>query len=596
MGIGSSKIQLNQNQEYRLKKQQKNVVCNIKINNVEKGDGFLCFCPKTESRILITDTRTFQEKDINDKNEMVLILKNKENYSIDLKIPRAYYMNQKEGIIMLEIKEEDNLKSGEDGNFVEFDDDINNNDTSKYNKKNIYLLPFELEKEKFPVGKITKVNEKDDLIEHNCENIKKNILYAPILLLENYKVIGFNRSQTKGIFLKKFLDEFKKKEKELKKEIQKKLEEQKRIRLEEQRKSEEQKKLKEEEQKKLKEEEEQKKIEAQKKKEEEQKKLKEEEEQKKIEDQKIKEEQKRKLNEMLKLKEEKNKIILHLEIKQEDFGKEIYFLDSSYKEKKKIINEDDIHFMESIENYKNKIKMNITLPNKTEKKDMSFNNKFKPKKEDKIGNENNTYIIEIEFPIKIKFCGYMFYNCSNITEVDLSKFDASEVTKMNDMFSYCTNIKTIKFKKQEINNVTNMNYMFNYCKNLEAIDLSQFNTRNVTHMGAMFQNCEKLEKIDLSNFDTKNVIQFGCMFNDCYNLKEIIFSDKFTSSKAMFIPWMFYGCENLEKIDLTYFQIYHIQDRTKVFEGCYKLNEIKVKSDSIYEYKQLFPEFTKKFK
>ena len=545
MGIGSSKIQLNQNQEYRLKKQQKNVVCNIKINNVEKGDGFLCFCPKTKARILITDTRTFQEKDINDKNEMVLILKNKENYSIDLKIPRAYYMNQKEGIIMLEIKEEDNLNSGEDGNFVEFDDDINNNDTSKYNKKNIYLLPFELEKEKFPIGKITKVNEKDDLIEHNCENIKKNILYAPILLLENYKVIGFNRSQTKGIFLKKFLDEFE-------------------IRIEEQRKSEEQKKLKEE-------------------------------EQKKIEAQKKKEEQKRKLNEMLKLKEEKNKIILHLEIKQEDFGKEIYFLDSHYKGKKEAINEDDINFMESIENYKNKIKMNITLPNKTEKKDMSFNNKFKPKKEDKIGNENNTYIIEIELPMKIKFCGYMFYNCSNITEVDLSKFDASEVTKMNDMFSYCTNIKTIKFKKQEINNVTNMNYMFNYCKNLEAIDLSQFNTRNVTHMGAMFQNCEKLEKIDLSNFDTKNVIQFGCMFNDCYNLKEIIFSDKFTSSKAMFIPWMFYGCENLEKIDLTYFQIYHIQDRTKVFEGCDKLNKIKVKSDSIYEYMQLFPEFEKKF-
>ena len=299
---------------------------------------------------------------------------------------------------------------------------------------------------------------------------------------------------------------------------------------------------------------------------------------------------------MLKLKEEKNKIILHLEIKQEDFDKEIYFLDSNYKEEKKIISEDDILFMNSIENYKKDIKINITLPNKKEKKDLSFLNKFKPNKNDKIGNENNKYTIEIELPVKIKYCQYMFYNCSNITEVDLSEFDASEVTKMNDMFSYCTNIKTIKFQDEgSIKNVTNMNYMLNYCKKLEAIDLSIFDTQKVTHMGAMFQNCEKLEKIDLSNFDTKKVIQFGCMFNDCYNLKEIKFSNKFTLSKAMFIPWMFYGCENLEKLDLTHFEIKNIQDRAKVFEGCDKLKEIKVNLACINAFELLFPEFKEKF-
>ena len=229
MGGSSSKIQLNKNQEYQLKKQQQNVVCNIKINNVEKGEGFLCFCPKTKIPMLITDTRTFQEKDINNKNKMELILRNKEkyhNYHIDLKIPRACYMNKDEEIIMFEIKEEDKLKSGKYDNFAEFDANINYNDISKYNNKSIYLLTYSLEKEKFPVGKITKTNEKDDSIEHNCENIKKNILYAPILLLDNYKVIGFNQLQTKGIFLKKFLKEFEEKEKELKRiELQKQLEE-----------------------------------------------------------------------------------------------------------------------------------------------------------------------------------------------------------------------------------------------------------------------------------------------------------------------------------------------------------------------------------
>ena len=185
MGGSSSKLQLNQNQEYQLKKQLKNVVFKILVNKVEKGDGFLCFYPKTKTRILITDTRTFKENDIKNQKNMELILRNKEIYRIDLNIPRACYMNEDEEIIMLEIKEEDNLKSGEDGNFVEFDDNIKSNDISKYNNKNIYLLPSELGKEKFPVGRITKMDEKDGSIEHNCENIKKNILYAPILLLDN---------------------------------------------------------------------------------------------------------------------------------------------------------------------------------------------------------------------------------------------------------------------------------------------------------------------------------------------------------------------------------------------------------------------------
>jgi surface protein len=120
--------------------------------------------------------------------------------------------------------------------------------------------------------------------------------------------------------------------------------------------------------------------------------------------------------------------------------------------------------------------------------------------------------------------------------------------------------------------------MFNYCKNLLAIYLSKINTENVGSMAGMFQHCEKLKKLDLSNFDIKNNTQLSCMFNDCYELEEIIFSQNFDTKKVAFMPWMFYGCENLRNLDLTSFEFDKsiIRDMSQMFIGCNKLEEIKV--------------------
>ena len=251
--------------------------------------------------------------------------------------------------------------------------------------------------------------------------------------------------------------------------------------------------------------------------------------------------------------------------------------------------------MEEIDEYKDEIKLNIILPNKKRKENLPFSNNFKPESKDYNQNGNCIYIVEVEFPKPIINCGYMFYDCNNIIEVDLSNFDTSNITNMNDMFSYCINVRKIKFpsnanKSNIIEKVTNMNYMFNYCKNLEEIDLSIFKTENVTSMGGMFQNCEKLEKINLENFNTKNVVQLGCMFNDCYNLKEITFSQDFTISKALFIPWMFYGCESLKKLDLRYFNFRNVMDRSKIFGGCDQLKVVDVNRDDFVIFNSLSKE------
>ena len=78
---------------------------------------------------------------------------------------------------------------------------------------------------------------------------------------------------------------------------------------------------------------------------------------------------------------------------------------------------------------------------------------FKPEKE-------GIYEINIKFNIKIKDCSFMFWNCSNLTNIDLSSFDTK--------------------------NIINMSYMFHYCINLTNIDLSSFDTKNLTNMSYMF--------------------------------------------------------------------------------------------------------------
>ena len=57
-----------------------------------------------------------------------------------------------------------------------------------------------------------------------------------------------------------------------------------------------------------------------------------------------------------------------------------------------------------------------------------------------------------------------------------------------------------------------MSGMFFECSSLTNIDLSNFNAQNVTNMSFMFYKCSSLTNIDLSNFNTQNVTDMSFMF------------------------------------------------------------------------------------
>ena len=80
--------------------------------------------------------------------------------------------------------------------------------------------------------------------------------------------------------------------------------------------------------------------------------------------------------------------------------------------------------------------------------------------------------IKIIFKKDITITNYLFYNCSSIQSLDLSKFKTDNVTDMSYMFSGCSSLKELNLSNFKTDNLTNMSYMFYNCSSLSNLDLS----------------------------------------------------------------------------------------------------------------------------
>ena len=148
----------------------------------------------------------------------------------------------------------------------------------------------------------------------------------------------------------------------------------------------------------------------------------------------------------------------------------------------------------------------------------------------------------------------LFLLSSKITQLDLSSWNTTNITRMTSVFSHCTNLEKVNVSSWDTSKVTIMSEMFYWCKNLKELDLTNFNTEQVTSMQSMFGYCNKLEKIELDSFDTSNVINMMGMFRDVLNLTELKLSN-FNTEKVENFNSMFFGSYKLQKLDISNFKI-----------------------------------------
>ena len=264
----------------------------------------------------------------------------------------------------------------------------------------------------------------------------------------------------------------------------------------------------------------------------------------------------------------KNEIKILINIGKEDINKDIYFL-SDEDIDENIKGNEIKNNIENFEKYEhislkdlNDINVELYINNKKYK----YQKYFKPDKE-------GIYEILLIFNVHINDCTGMFFGCSSLANIDLSSFNAKEVSNMCEMFAGCSKLTNVDLSLSEANQITNMSAMFFGCTNLTKINLSSLNINKVANTSKMFAGCSQLTNIDLSSFDTKQVTNMSEMFFGCTNLTNLNLSS-FDTKQVTDMSKMFAGCSKLTNINLSSFDTKQVTNMSGMFVRCSSLTNI----------------------
>ena len=178
---------------------------------------------------------------------------------------------------------------------------------------------------------------------------------------------------------------------------------------------------------------------------------------------------------------------------------------------------------------------------------------------------------------KVTDMSAMFNSCEYLSELNISSFDTSNVKKMDNMFCHCHALKTLDLSSFVPEKVENMKSMFFCCATLESITFSNFNTINVKNMEQMFYYCLSLTDLDLSSFNTSNVTTMTGMFGYCKKLQTLNVSS-FNTNEVTAMNGMFESCETIESLDLSSFNTQKVQYMDSMFASCKALKNLDVSS------------------
>ena len=113
-------------------------------------------------------------------------------------------------------------------------------------------------------------------------------------------------------------------------------------------------------------------------------------------------------------------------------------------------------------------------------------------------------------------------------------------------------------------------------KQEECYEIKLQFSSNIEKMSYMFYGCSNLTKINLSSFDTESVNNMSYLFYDCSNL--ITIEPSLLKLKNVInMSSMFYNCSNLEKIELN-FNTNNIINMSYMFCNCFSVKEIHLSS------------------
>lgn len=123
---------------------------------------------------------------------------------------------------------------------------------------------------------------------------------------------------------------------------------------------------------------------------------------------------------------------------------------------------------------------------------------------------------------KVTNMSYIFAGSSELTTLDISRWDTRNVTDMSHMFSDARALTNLDLSNWDTHNVTDMASMFNSASSLKTLNVSRWDTRNVVNMMSMFSGAESLTTLDIGNWNIDKVKNIALMFYEMSGLQTLI--------------------------------------------------------------------------
>lgn len=134
-----------------------------------------------------------------------------------------------------------------------------------------------------------------------------------------------------------------------------------------------------------------------------------------------------------------------------------------------------------------------------------------------------------------------FYNCENLEKIP--EFKTNSTTNMDSTFLNCKLLETIQGDSWDLTNCTSLSSTFSSCTSLMTLPYLQ-NTNSVTNMSSLFYGCSSLVKLNDKQLKLEcgSVTSANSMFNGCSSLEE---SPELNLISATSAYTLFYNCNNL---------------------------------------------------
>ena len=160
-----------------------------------------------------------------------------------------------------------------------------------------------------------------------------------------------------------------------------------------------------------------------------------------------------------------------------------------------------------------------------------------------------------------------------VKELDLSRWDTTLMTDVNNMFSNWKELRFVNVDGWKMKNVRGARSMFNNCEELRYIDTSKWNLSNLKDAENMFSFCKSLQTLDASSWDLSELENGVGMFNNCEELRYIDTS-KWNLSNLKNADYMFFCCSSLKKLDFRNSTFRKVNDASGMLGGVGDLLEL----------------------